>query len=198
MRKSYVRDLHRVPADEVLQNLSLDTTNDYCTYFYFYKTLAQNLYQKNPIKMKALVILSDQQLISLSMDGNSDASAVFVRRYKNSLYTSIYLPVKDKYLAEDFFQDTFVKIIDTLKNEKYNEEGKFLPWAMGIVHNLCIDHFRKTKRTLGIQTGSNSDIFDVPRFSEKRIDERIAQSETHGKLTKMVESLPHDQRKLLY
>jgi RNA polymerase sigma-70 factor (ECF subfamily) len=71
--------------------------------------------------MKTLTILSDQQLISLAMDGNSDAIAILVYRYKNKLYTSIYLLVKDKYLAEDFFQNTFVKIIDTLKNGKYSK-----------------------------------------------------------------------------
>jgi len=147
--------------------------------------------------MKALSVLSDQQLISLAKNGNSDAIAVLVYRYKNKLYTSIYLLVKDKFLAEDFFQDTFVRIIDTLKSGKYNEEGKFLPWAMRIAHNLCIDHFRKAKRTPGIQTNNNSDIFEIIHFSEKGIDDRIAQNETNDTLIKMVERLPVDQREVI-
>ena len=89
--------------------------------------------------MKSFAILPDQQLIHLYMEGNADALSTLVYRYKDKLYSSIYFLVKDKYLAEDFFQDTSFKIIDLLSAGKYKEEGKFLPWAMRIAHNLCVN-----------------------------------------------------------
>ena len=104
--------------------------------------------------MKSLTNLSDQQLIHLYMDGDAEALSTLVVRYKDKIYTSIYLLVKDKYLAEDIFQDVFIRIIDTIRSGRYTEEGKFLPWAMRIAHNLCVDHFRKVKRTPTIR---NSD-----------------------------------------
>ena len=85
--------------------------------------------------MKCLNNLTDQQLIHLYMEGNADALATIVMRYKDKIYTSIYLLVKDEYLAEDIFQDAFIKVINTLRAGKYNEEGKFLPWAMRIARS---------------------------------------------------------------
>ncbi|MGZ7144917.1 RNA polymerase sigma factor, partial [Streptococcus pyogenes] len=75
--------------------------------------------------------------------------------------------VKDKHLAEDIFQDVFIRVIDTMRNGRYTDEGKFLPWAMRIAHNLCVDHFRKVKRTPTIRTGDDKDIFEVLNFSEE-------------------------------
>jgi RNA polymerase sigma factor (sigma-70 family) len=147
--------------------------------------------------MSPLTTLPDQQLVSLSIDGNMDALSALVYRHKDKLYTSIYLLVKDKYLAEDFFQDTFYKIIDTLKSGNYKEEGKFLPWAMRIAHNLCIDHFRKIKRLPTIKTSDDRDIFDVIISSEGCAEDRIMESETHGKVSKMIELLPDDQREVI-
>jgi len=147
--------------------------------------------------MSPLTTLPDQQLVSLSIDGNMDALSALVYRHKDKLYTSIYLLVKDKYLAEDFFQDTFFKIIDTLKSGSYKEEGKFLPWAMRIAHNLCIDHFRKIKRLPTIKTSDDRDIFDVIISSEGCTEDRIMESETHGKVSKMIDLLPDDQREVI-
>jgi len=147
--------------------------------------------------MNPLTNLPDQQLVALSIDGNMDALSMLVYRHKDKLYTSIYLLVKDKYLAEDFFQDTFFKIIDTLKSGSYKEEGKFLPWAMRIAHNLCIDHFRKIKRLPTIKTSDDRDIFDVIISSEGCTEDRIMESETHGKVSKMIDLLPDDQREVI-
>jgi len=147
--------------------------------------------------MNPLTNLPDQQLVALSIDGNMDALSTLVYRHKDKLYTSIYLLVKDKYLAEDFFQDTFFKIIDTLKSGSYKEEGKFLPWAMRIAHNLCIDHFRKIKRLPTIKTSDDRDIFDVIISSEGCTEDRIMESETHGKVSKMIDLLPDDQREVI-
>ncbi len=94
--------------------------------------------------MKTFTKKTDNELINLFGEGNFDALEALVLRHKDKLYTSILFLVKDKYLAEDIFQDVFIRIIDTLRGGRYTEEGKFLPWAMRIAHNLCVDHFRKT------------------------------------------------------
>lgn len=93
--------------------------------------------------MKTMNSLQDQQLIQMFRDGNSEALSSLIERYKDKIFTSIFLLVKDKYLAEDIFQDTFIKVIDTLNSGRYTDEGKFLPWVMRIGHNLCVDHFRR-------------------------------------------------------
>src|SRR6476469_236141 len=116
--------------------------------------------------MKSLTNLYNQQIINLYMNDDAEALSILVVRYKDKIYTSIYLLVKDKYLAEDIFQDAFIRIIDTLKTGRYTDEGKFLPWAMRIAHNLCVDHFRKVKRTPTIKTGDDKDIFEVINFYE--------------------------------
>ncbi len=136
--------------------------------------------------MKSLTNLSDHELITLYLDGDSDA-----------ISTLVDLLVKDKYLAEDFFQDTFFKIIDTLQTGKYNEEGKFLPWAMRIAHNLCIDHFRKVKRKPPIQTKENWDIFESINLSEPGADDRIVKRQDHADLRKMIDLLPEEQREVI-
>ena len=147
--------------------------------------------------MKSLTGLTDQQLIQLYTQGNAEALSTLVYRHKDKLYTSIYLLVKDKYLAEDFFQDTFFRIIDMLNAGKYNDEGKFLAWAIRIAHNLCIDHFRKVKRTPIIKTSDDRNLFDALHFSEPGAEEAIMWSETSNKVTKMLEMLPEDQREVI-
>ena len=114
--------------------------------------------------MKALSKKTDHELIHLFTDGNVDALEALILRHKDKLYTSILFLVKDKYLAEDIFQDSFIRIIDTMRGGRYTEEGKFLPWAMRIAHNLCVDLFRKVKRTPVIRTGEDNDIFEVLNF----------------------------------
>lgn len=147
--------------------------------------------------MKSFISLTDQQLIHLYMDGNADALATLVMRYKEKIYTSIYLLVKDKYLAEDIFQDVFIRVIDTLKGGRYTEEGKFLPWAMRIAHNMCVDHFRKVKRSPSIKTSDDRDIFEVLNFAEAGADHRMMQSQSHDRVRKMIDMLPEDQREVI-
>lgn len=147
--------------------------------------------------MQSLTNFADQQLIELYLEGNNDAISVLVDRHKDKIFTSIYLLIKDKYLAEDLFQDTFIRIIDKLRAGKYTENGKFLPWAMRIAHNLCIDHFRKVKRTPSIRSNDNVDIFDTLNFSESGTDDRMMQEQSHKTVRKMLELLPQDQREVL-
>jgi RNA polymerase sigma factor (sigma-70 family) len=147
--------------------------------------------------MKSFINLTDQQLIHLYMDGNAEALSTLVMRYKDKIYTSIYLLVKDKYLAEDIFQDVFIRVIDTLKGGRYTDEGKFLPWAMRIAHNMCVDHFRKVKRSPSIKTSDDRDIFEVLNFSEAGADHRMMQSQSHDRVRRMIDMLPEDQREVI-
>src|SRR5881392_3552159 len=147
--------------------------------------------------MKSLTNLSDQHLIHLYMDGDAEALSTLVYRYKDKIYTSIYLLVKDKYLAEDIFQDVFIRIIDTMRGGRYTEEGKFLPWAMRIAHNMCVDHFRKVKRTPTIKTSDDRDIFEVLNFSEPGADHKMMSGQSQDKVRKMVDLLPEDQREVI-
>ena len=147
--------------------------------------------------MKCLNNLTDQQLIHMYMEGDSNALATIVLRYKDKIYTSIYLLVKDKYLSEDIFQDVFIRVIDTLKGGKYTDEGKFLPWAMRIAHNMCVDHFRKVKRSPTIKTSDDRDIFEVLNFSEPGADQKMMAGQSHDRIRKMVDMLPEDQREVI-
>jgi len=147
--------------------------------------------------MKCLNNLTDQQLIHLYMEGDADALATIIVRYKDKIYTSIYLLVKDKYLAEDIFQDVFIRVIDTLKCGRYTDEGKFLPWAMRIAHNMCVDHFRKVKRNPTIKTSDDRDIFEVLNFSEPGADQKMMAGQSQDRVRKMVDMLPEDQREVI-
>ncbi len=147
--------------------------------------------------MKCLIQLNDQQLVHLYIDGNTDALATLVNRYKERIYTSIYLLVKDKYMAEDLFQEVFIRIIDTLRSGRYTDEGKFLSWALRIAHNMCVDHFRKVKRGPSIKTSDDRDIFEVLNFSEPSAETRMMQSQSHERVRKMIDKLPEDQREVI-
>lgn len=147
--------------------------------------------------MKNLTNLTDQQLIHLYMDGNADALSTLVLRYKDKIFTSIYLLVKDKYLAEDMFQDVFIRVIDTLKSGRYTDEGKFLPWALRIAHNMCVDHFRKVKRSPSIKTSDDRDIFEVLNFNEASPEQKMMQNQSHDRIRKMIDMLPEDQREVI-
>jgi RNA polymerase sigma factor (sigma-70 family) len=147
--------------------------------------------------MKTMNNLTDQQLIHLYLDGDSEALSSLIERYKDKIYTSIYLLVKDKYLAEDIFQDAFIKVIDTINGGRYTDEGKFLPWVMRIAHNLCVDHFRKVKRSPSIKTSDDHDIFEVLNFSEAGADEKMMQGQSHERVRKMLDMLPEDQKEVI-
>lgn len=147
--------------------------------------------------MKTMNNLTDQQLIHLYLDGDSEALSSLVERYKDKIYTSIYLLVKDKYLAEDIFQDAFIKVIDTINGGRYTDEGKFLPWVMRIAHNLCVDHFRKVKRSPSIKTSDDHDIFEVLNFSEAGADEKMIQGQSHERVRRMLDMLPEDQKEVI-
>jgi len=147
--------------------------------------------------MKSLCKNTDHELIHSFMDGDMNALETLVVRHKDKLYTSILFMVKDKYLAEDIFQDVLIKIIDTIRGGRYTEEGKFLPWAMRIAHNLCVDHFRKVKRTPAIKTSDDRDIFEVLNFTEDSAETKMMKRQSHERVRRMLDLLPEDQREVI-
>lgn len=147
--------------------------------------------------MNLLSKLSDHELITSFNAGDVSAFQSLVLRHKDKLYTSIYFLVKDKYLAEDIFQDVFIRIIDTIKGGRYTEEGKFLPWAMRIAHNLCVDHFRKVKRTPTIKNSDDQDIFEVLNFTEESAEDKMMKKQSHNRVRDMLDQLPEDQREVI-
>jgi RNA polymerase sigma factor (sigma-70 family) len=140
---------------------------------------------------------SDQDLIHLYVNGNEGGLVELLRRYQSKIYTSIYLLVKDEDLAEDIFQDTFIKVINTLKAKKYNEEGKFLPWVSRIAHNLVIDHFRREKRAPMINNGDDFDIFEVLGNYDESMEDRLVREQTHKDLKNLIQKLPSEQKEVL-
>lgn len=147
--------------------------------------------------MKNLSQFTDENLVNFYIDGDNDALETIINRHKNKIYTSIYLLIGDKYLAEDIFQDVFIRVIDNVKRGKYNESGKFINWVLRIAHNMSMDHFRNIKRKPAIITSDDKDIFEVLDFAEENIEERIINEETHIKVRKLLDRLPDDQREVI-
>lgn len=141
--------------------------------------------------------LSDQQLIVCYLDGNERAFEELLNRHQQKIYTSIYLFVKETSLAEDIFQEVFIKIIDTLRKGKYNHEGKFLQWAMRISYNMCVDHFRRNKRRPQLSPTETFDIFDVLKSHDLNAEQDMIQSQTHNKVRQLVDMLPEEQREVV-
>lgn len=141
--------------------------------------------------------LNDQQLISNYLEGDEKAFEELLSRHKQRIYTSIYLFVKDQSLAEDIFQEVFIKIIDTLRKGKYNHEGKFLQWALRISYNMCVDYFRRNKRRPKVSPTETFDIFDVLQSSERNAEQSIIRSQTHDKIRTLVDMLPPEQREVV-
>ena len=141
--------------------------------------------------------LSDSCLISLYSKGNEGAMSILVDRHKSRIFTTIYLIVKDRYIAEDILQDVFIKTINIIKQKKYNEQGKFLPWILRIAHNQAIDHFRKEKRNPKITLADGSDIFNCLKFSEDFSESENLSKDSKRFLKKTIENLPEKQKQVL-
>lgn len=141
--------------------------------------------------------LNDQDLIVRYLDGEERAFEELLNRHQQKIYTSIYLFVKDQSLAEDIFQEVFIKIIDTLRKGKYNHEGKFLQWAMRIAYNMCVDHFRRSKRRPKISPTETFDIFDVLQVTDDNAEQFMIRSQTHDKIRSLVDQLPPEQREVV-
>ena len=143
----------------------------------------------------------DRDLINAYVKGNEKAFEILLMRHKNKIHRFISMKLRDTDLTEDIFQDTFIKIINTLKSGAYNDEGKFLPWAMRISHNLIIDHFRKSSRVRLIsESSSKSDdfnIFSTLKLTDENIEQAITRGELESQMVELVEYLPDTQRDIL-
>jgi len=140
---------------------------------------------------------TDHQLIALYLEGNELAFEELLSRHKAKIYTSIYLFVKDQDLADDIFQEVFIKIIDTLRKGKYNHEGKFVQWALRISYNLCVDYFRRNKRRPTISGTDDFNIFDVLRQPDDNIEDTIIKDQTHDRIRMLVDKLPPEQKEVI-
>lgn len=142
-------------------------------------------------------MLTDQELISLYLDGNQQAFEVLLNRHKDKIYTSIYMFVKDTEQAEDLFQEVFIKIVDTLRKGKYNNEGKFIQWVLRISYNMCVDHFRKSKRMTKVVGDESFDIFNVIESGDDHMEKTMMKNQTYSRLKLLIDRLPEEQREVI-
>lgn len=148
--------------------------------------------------MTTATMATDQQLIQLYVKGDSAAFEDLIKRHKDRIFTSIVIMVKDRSIAEDIFQEVFIKIIDTLRGGSYAEEGKFLPWALRIAHNLCVDHFRKVKRNpVVLNRSEEHDMFDSMDLLEEGAEGKIIRSQGHELVRQLLDTLPQEQREVI-
>ncbi len=141
--------------------------------------------------------LTDKVLVQNFLNGDNKSFETLLSRHKSRIFAFIMSKVKNRDITEDIFQDTFIKVINSLKRGKYNEEGKFLPWMMRISHNLVIDHFRKESKMRKIRPTAEFDIFDVLDDGSKNQEEMMIQTQVHSDLKVLIEQLPDDQKEVL-
>jgi len=152
--------------------------------------------------MSAKQFINDQELVHLYINGNEPALSTLIHRHKKQIFSHIMQLVKNKAVAEDVFQDTFIKVINTLKKGNYKEEGKFLPWVMRISHNLVMDHFRREQRMLTISGNTNKDgkefdIFSLIGIYDKNREQEIIEKQIEKDIRKLIDALPDEQKEVL-
>ena len=140
---------------------------------------------------------NDAQLVQSYVDGNESAISTLINKYQQRLYGFIFSKVQDRDATEDIFQDTFIKVIHTLKRGNYNEQGKFLPWVMRIAHNLIIDYFRKNNRMPKFNNRGDFDIFSVLSDDAANVESKIVKGQIVNHLRILLEELPTEQRSVI-
>lgn len=146
--------------------------------------------------MRTHQFVLDNDLVRMFQNGEESALEALISRYKEKIFSTIFYLVKDKQLAEDLFQDVFIKIIDKLRSKNYNEEGKFLHWALRISHNLCVDYFRKEKRNQ-TTSGDHNNLFDLLELNGDAADTKFVTGQIHEKIRVMLDNLPDEQREVI-
>ncbi|MGL5892921.1 MAG: RNA polymerase sigma factor [Bacteroidia bacterium] len=141
--------------------------------------------------------LNDQELVDLYVAGDESCLELLIQRHKKRVFSYIMMVVRDRHLAEDIFQDTFIKVIQTLKRGSYSDEGKFLPWVLRISHNLIIDHFRRQKRMPLVDAGEDFDIFSVLVMRQGNHEDKIVKRQVRSDIRKLIDKLPQEQREVL-
>ena len=141
--------------------------------------------------------IPDSLLVKNYVEGNENALATLIKRHESKIYGFIYSKIADRDISNDIFQDTFIKVIKTLKSNSYNEEGKFLPWVMRISHNLIVDHFRKTKKMPMYRETEEFSIFSIMSDDSLTIEGKMIVDQVEIDLKKLIEELPEDQKEVL-
>lgn len=150
------------------------------------------------MKLENFDLKSDQYYIERFISGDISGIDALVSRHKDRVYTYIYLIVKSKDLAEDIFQDVFIKVIQSLRAGKYRDNGKFLAWVFRIAHNLIIDHFRQEKMNrVYSNDDSDLDLFNSEKYSDDNCEELMIRSQIHTEVKELVERLPADQKEII-
>jgi RNA polymerase sigma-70 factor (ECF subfamily) len=143
------------------------------------------------------LLIEDSVLVKDYMNGDERALEALIHRHNQRLSSFIYSKVQDREITEDIFQDTFIKVIRTLKKGNYNEEGKFLPWVMRISHNLIIDYFRKNRRMPRFEGNNDFNIFSIISDDQLNVEKRIIKDQIDQDLTVLIKELPKDQMEVL-
>lgn len=145
--------------------------------------------------------MDDRELITLYISGNEKAFETLLMRHKDKIYRFVYMKVRCQDLAHDIFQETFVKVINKFRLQEYNEEGKFLPWAMRIAHNLVIDHFRRTSRVKMVSESSSLkddySIFNTLSQTDKNVQEKLITDELESQMVHLIDYLPAAQKSII-
>lgn len=145
----------------------------------------------------ANLVLPDAVLVKNYISGDESALALLIERHQSKIYGFIYSKINDRDLSDDIFQDTFIKVIKTLKSQSYNEEGKFLPWVMRIAHNLVVDHFRRAKKMPYQRETEEYSIFNYMTDNSLNIEGQIISEQVESDLAKLLDELPADQKEVL-
>ena len=145
----------------------------------------------------ANLVLPDAVLVKNYISGDESALSVLITRHQSKIYGFIYSKVADRDLSDDIFQDTFIKVIKTLKTKSYNEEGKFLPWVMRIAHNLTVDHFRKANKMPFQRETEEFSIFSYMSDNSPTIESKLITEQVESDLTRLLDELPDDQKEVL-
>jgi RNA polymerase sigma-70 factor, ECF subfamily len=145
----------------------------------------------------AIPPIDDASLVNSYISGNEAALETLIKRHQSRIFGFIYSKVGDRDLADDIFQDTFIKVIRTLKSNAYNEEGKFLPWVMRIAHNLIVDHFRHNKKMPMYRETEEFSIFSIMTDDALSIENKLISDQVTKDLRQLVEELPADQKEVL-
>ncbi len=143
--------------------------------------------------------LSDNELVQRFISGDQNSLEILIHRHKSRVFSYILLIVRNQELAEDIFQETFIKVIKSLKKGKYTDNGKFISWVLRISHNLIIDHFRKEKLKGTVSNDSmETDLFNSPKFADETVEDQLVYSQILSEVKDLVKELPEDQQQVIY
>lgn len=163
---------------------------------YFFRIL-KAFYQTTKNVIMTNVQMPDALLVKNYIAGDENALAILIDRHQSKIFNFIFSKINDRDICDDIFQDTFIKVIKTLKSQSYNEEGKFLPWVMRIAHNLVIDHFRKNKKMPMLRETEEFSIFSIMSDDVPNMEKQMINLQIETDLQKIIQELPEDQKQVL-